>query len=78
MNLKELLTEIVKSVVDDKDAVEVNEVIGEVSSIYELKVKTADIPNVIGKDGTTFKALQHIVFIAAKRRKVKAIVNLVE
>ena len=49
--MKEILETIIKNLVVDKDAVSINEVEGEKSVIYEVKVAESDMGKVIGKDG---------------------------
>lgn len=58
---KELVEYIVKSLVDVPDAVEVNVVEGEKSTILELRVSPSDIGKVIGKQGRIAKALRTIL-----------------
>ena len=63
--LKELIEYIVKALVDNPDAVEVQEIAGEKSIIYELKVGEGDLGKVIGKEGRTAKAVRTIITAAA-------------
>ena len=55
--MKELLEHIAKSLVDNPDAVSVNEVEGEKSVILELSVADEDMGKVIGKQGRIAKAI---------------------
>ncbi|MCK4803056.1 MAG: KH domain-containing protein [Spirochaetes bacterium] len=61
MNEKEFLLYIIKALVDEPDEVEINVVEGEKSTIFELKVATADIGKVIGKNGRIAKAIRTIL-----------------
>src|SRR5574344_26132 len=54
---KDLIEYIAKSLVDDPDAVSVNETEGERGPVLELKVAEGDIGKVIGKYGRIAKAL---------------------
>ena len=63
--LKELIEYIVKALVDNPEKVEVNEIAGEKSIIYELKVGEGDLGKVIGKEGRTAKAMRTIITAAA-------------
>ncbi len=58
---KELVEYIVRSLVDHPEAVEVNVVEGEKSTILELRVSQDDLGKVIGKQGRIAKALRTIL-----------------
>lgn len=78
MSLKELLTLIVKELVDTPDSVEIKEVPAEVTVVLEVKVAKSDLGKVIGKKGRNAQALRTIVTaIAAKRRKM-AVLEILE
>ena len=64
---RELVEYIVKSLVDEPDAVEVNVVEGEKSTILELRVSPDDIGKVIGKQGRIAKALRTILSATATK-----------
>ena len=57
---KDLIEYIAKSLVDDPDAVSVNETEGERGPVLELKVAEGDIGKVIGKYGRIAKALRTV------------------
>ena len=59
--MKELLEDIVKAIVDDVDAVKVNILDTESTTIYELHVAKADVGKVIGKKGRNITALRIIL-----------------
>ncbi len=61
MKEKEFLLYIIKALVDEPDAVEINVVEGEKSTIFELKVAPSDIGKVIGKNGRIAKAIRTIL-----------------
>jgi len=54
--MKELIKYIAQSLVDSPDSVEVSEVLGEQTSVIELRVAKEDLGKVIGKQGRTAKA----------------------
>ncbi|HAN42227.1 MAG TPA: KH domain-containing protein [Sphaerochaeta sp.] len=64
---RELVEYIVKSLVDQPDAVEVNVIEGEKSTILELRVSPDDIGKVIGKQGRIAKALRTILSATATK-----------
>ncbi len=68
--MKEIIEIIIKNLVEDKQAVSVNEVAGEKSTVYEIKVAEADMGKVIGKQGKNAKAIRTLVkAIATKEQK---------
>ena len=65
--MKELVEYLAKSLVDNPEAVTVNEVDGEQSLILELKVDPDDMGKVIGKQGRIAKAIRTVVKAAAEK-----------
>jgi len=61
MKEKEFLLYIIRALVDEPDAVEINVVEGEKSTIFELKEAPSDIGKVIGKNGRIAKAIRTIL-----------------
>ena len=59
--MKDLLEDIVKAIVDDVDAVKVNILDTESTTIYELNVAKEDVGKVIGKKGRNITALRIIL-----------------
>jgi predicted RNA-binding protein YlqC (UPF0109 family) len=62
---KDLIEYIAKSLVDDPEAVLVNEVEGEKGAVLELRVAQDDIGKVIGKYGRIAKALRTVLSASA-------------
>lgn len=68
--MHELVTMIVRALVDDPEQVVVNQVEGERSIIFEVRVAPDDLGKVIGKGGRIANALRTLVRAAgAKERK---------
>ncbi|MGN1270575.1 MAG: KH domain-containing protein [Clostridia bacterium] len=68
--MKETLELIINSLVNDKEAVSINEIDGEKSVIFEVKVAESDMGKVIGKEGRIAKAIRTIMkSLAAKEEK---------
>ena len=68
--MKETLNVIISNLVDDKDAVEINEVNGEKSIVFEVKVAEGDMGKVIGKQGRLAKSIRTVIkALAAKEHK---------
>jgi predicted RNA-binding protein YlqC (UPF0109 family) len=72
--VKELVEQIVRSLVDNPDRVKVTQLDGEQSSIIELTVAPEDLGKVIGKQGKNAQAIRTI--IGAAGMKLKKRVNL--
>jgi len=72
--VKELVEQIVKSLVDNPDKVKVTQLDGEQSSIIELAVAQEDMGKVIGKQGRNAQAIR--IIVAAAGMKLKKRVNL--
>ncbi|HCW53347.1 KH domain-containing protein [Clostridium sp. SM-530-WT-3G] len=75
--MKELVEYLAKSLVDNPDAVTVNEVDGEQSLILELKVAPDDMGKVIGKQGRIAKAIRTVVKAAAVKQHKRVIVEII-
>lgn len=68
--MKEILQTIIENLVDDKDSISINEVEGERSIVFEVKVAETDMGKVIGKQGKTAQSIRSIMkAVAAKEHK---------
>lgn len=76
--LKDLIEYIVKALVDNPEKVEVKEIAGEKSVIYELKVGEGDLGKVIGKEGRTAKAVRTIISAAAMKQGKRTVLEILE
>lgn len=77
-NLKDLVAFMAQSLVDDAGSVDVNEVNGEHSTVLELKVDSADLGKVIGKQGRTARAMRTILSAASTKLQKRSILEIVE
>ncbi len=76
--MKELIEHIAKALVDNPDAVEVNEVEGQQTSVIELKVAKEDLGKIIGKQGRTARAMRTILSAASTKLKKRAVLEILE
>lgn len=76
--LKELVEYIAKSLVDNPDAVQVAEVDGEQTTIYELRVAKEDLGKVIGKQGRTARAMRTVLGAASTKLKKRSVLEILE
>jgi predicted RNA-binding protein YlqC (UPF0109 family) len=74
--VRELVELIAKSLVDNPEAVQVNEISGEQSVILELKVAPEDMGKVIGKQGRIAKAIRTVVKAAATKENKRVVVEI--
>jgi predicted RNA-binding protein YlqC (UPF0109 family) len=75
--LKDLISYLVKALVDDPDAVNINEVPGEEATTYEIRVASADLGKVIGKQGKIANALRVVAKAAAMRDKKRVYLEII-
>ena len=76
--MKNLLSDIVKAMVDQPDQVSINEVDGGHTVILELSVAKGDLGKVIGKQGRNAQAIRTIVSAAAGKTRKKYVLEIVE
>lgn len=76
--MKELLEYIVKSLVDSPDNVQIDEIAGEKTIIYELRVGEGDLGKVIGKEGRMAKAIRTILTAASMKKGKRAQLEIIE
>lgn len=76
--LKELIEYLAKSLVDLPDQVEVNEILGEQTTVIELKVAKEDLGKVIGKQGRTARAVRTILNAASTKLRKRSVLEIIE
>ncbi len=76
--MRELIELIIKGIVDNPDRVEINEVIGERSSIFEVRVDSDDIGKVIGRQGRNIKSIRTIMNASVQKGDKLVIIEIVE
>ena len=76
--MKELLLYMAKNLVDDPEAVTVNEISDEDGTVLELHVASADMGKVIGRQGRIAKEIRTIIKTVAMRTGEKVTVEIVD
>ncbi|MGE5407323.1 MAG: KH domain-containing protein [Syntrophothermus sp.] len=76
--MKELLEFLVKALVEDPEAVVVEELEEEGDLVYEITVADADLGRVIGKGGRVANAIRTIAKAAAVRLDRRVIVDILD
>jgi predicted RNA-binding protein YlqC (UPF0109 family) len=76
--MAELLVWLARRLVDDPDAVRVEEIEREDATVLQLYVSEADRGKVIGRAGRIARALRTIVRASAARERRRVILEIVE
>ena len=76
--MKELLLYMAKNLVDNPDAVSVNEITEEDGLVLELRVAPEDMGKVIGRQGRIAKEIRTIIKTVAQRDGQKVTVEIVD
>jgi predicted RNA-binding protein YlqC (UPF0109 family) len=76
--MKELVQYLARSLVNNPDAVDVNETESDSASVLKLRVAKEDLGRIIGKQGRTAKSIRTILNAAASRTNRKVVLEIVE
>lgn len=76
--MKEFIEYVVKALVDFPDQVDVRQVDGDRTLVFELRLNKTDIGKVIGKKGRTIQALRTLVNGASGKLGKRAMVEIIE
>ena len=77
-DIKLLVEEIARSIVETPDSVVVTETKGERETVYELKVAEGDIGKVIGKQGRTARSIRTMLNAVGERDRRRYQLEIVE
>ena len=75
--MKEILETIILNLVDNKDAVEIKEVDGEKSIIFEVKVADTDMGKIIGRQGRHARSIRTVMKSVAGKEHKKVSVEFI-
>ncbi len=78
MDMKELIQEITKALVDNPEQIQVKEVDGDKTSVIELRVARTDFGKIIGKKGRTAQAIRTILSAASAKLGKRTILEILE
>jgi predicted RNA-binding protein YlqC (UPF0109 family) len=76
--LAKLIEIIAKALVDKPDEVSVNEVVGENTTVLELKVAKDDLGKIIGKQGRTARSIRTVLNGASTKLKKRTVLEIIE
>ncbi|MCB0342594.1 MAG: KH domain-containing protein [Pseudobdellovibrionaceae bacterium] len=77
-NLRDLVEFMAKALVDNPNDVDVTEVVGEQTTVVELKVAKDDLGKVIGKRGKTAHSMRTILNAASTKLNKRSVLEIVE
>ena len=76
--MKESLEAIITSLVNEPSEVSINQVDGEKSIVFEVKVANSDMGKVIGREGRIAKAIRTIIKALAIKEGKKVTVEFID
>ena len=76
--MKDLVTYLVESLVDDPGAVRVREAAEERGGVVEIQVAPADRGRLIGKEGRTIRSIRALVLAAGSRDGRRVAVEILD
>ncbi len=77
-DMRMLVEEIAKALVDEPEHVQVNAVDGEQTTVLELRVAPNDLGKVIGKQGRTARSIRTILGAASMKLKKRYTLEILE
>ena len=78
VKVKDMISDIVKAMVDQPDQVSVNEVEGGHTVVLELSVAKGDMGKVIGRQGRNAQAIRTILSAAAGKLRKRYALEIIE
>lgn len=75
--MKEMLQTIILNLVNNKEAVEIREVQGEKSIVFEVKVAESDMGKIIGKQGRLAKSIRTVIKAVAGKEQKRVTVEFI-
>lgn len=75
--MKEILQTIILNLVDNKEEVEIKELEGEKSIVFEVKVAENDMGKIIGKQGRLAKSIRTVMKAVASKEQKRVTVEFI-
>ncbi|HSB20300.1 MAG TPA: KH domain-containing protein [Anaeromyxobacteraceae bacterium] len=76
--MRDLVLWLARQLVDDREAVRVETIERDRSTVFELSVAQADLGRVIGRGGRTAKAFRTVLDAAARRQGTRAVLDILD
>lgn len=77
-SMKQLIEDIAKALVDIPEEVQVKELLGEQTTVLELKVAPTDLGKIIGKQGRTARSIRTILGAASMKLNRRYTLEILE
>ena len=75
--MKEILETIVKNLVENQEAIDIKEVEGEKTIIFEVKVAEEDMGKIIGRQGKIAQSIRTVMKAVANKNDKKVTVEFI-
>lgn len=76
--MKEAVEKIITSLVSNKEAVEVSEIVHDKLSVIQVRVGEGDMGRIIGREGRTVKAIRSLLFYASQKQHMRFQLDLID
>lgn len=76
--MKEILETVIRNLVSEPESISINEVQGEQSIVFEIRVAEKDMGKVIGKEGKVAKAIRTIIKAVAAKEEKRVTVEFID
>lgn len=76
--MKGILETIISTLVSDKESVSINQIDGEQSVIFEVKVAESDMGKIIGKQGVIAKSIRTIMKAVASKENKRVSIEFID
>lgn len=76
--MRDLVLWLARELVENKDAVQVDAIERDRSTVFELTVADGDLGRVIGRGGRTAKAFRTVLDVAARREGKRAVLDILD
>jgi hypothetical protein len=76
--MKELVHMIINALVDHEDQIQINEIVGEKTLMYEVRVAESDVGKIIGRNGKTINSIRTLLRAATVKDNKKVILEVLQ
>ena len=76
--MREFIEYLIKQLVDKPEEVQINEIAGEQTIVFELRVGDGDMGKVIGRHGQTARSLRILMAAAAAKEGKRFVLEILE
>jgi len=76
--MKDLIVYMARALVDNPEGVDVREIEGEKTTVYELRVADGDLGKIIGKHGRTIRSIRTLLSASATKAGKRAVLEIIE